>query len=158
MEDLAQALEAAKTEALIDGVVAGAIDSDYQRTRIDRITEKANLKSFTPLWRKNPTQLLRDQVAAGFKALICGIYAHGFNETWLGRPFTEATIQSLAELRRRFGIHPSGEGGEYESLVVNGPIFKQELRLDQASAEWDANSETGIYRVLRAHLERKLKP
>ncbi len=155
LKDLAGALEEAKLKHRIDGIVSGAIDSDYQKSRIDRITLEAGLRSFAPLWRKNPAQLLHDELLAGFKAIICGVYAQGFDKTWLGRPFSEETNQSLVKLSDRFGIHPSGEGGEYESLVLNAPIFKQELCIDQALEDWNATSKTGTYKVLRAHLQPK---
>ncbi len=155
LKDLAKALEEAETKVDIEGVVAGAIDSDYQKTRIDRVAEETGLRSFAPLWRKNPSQLLFEQLAAGFRGIISGVYAQGFNETWLGRPFIEETIQALLKLTGRFGIHPSGEGGEYESLVLDAPIFKQRLHIDEASADWDVRSGSGTFKVLRAHLEQK---
>ncbi len=155
LKDLASALEEAKSRRKIDGVISGAIDSDYQKSRIDRITHEASLRSFAPLWRKNPAQLLQDQLLAGFNAIICGVYAHGFDKTWLSRPFSQETNQSLIQLSTRFGIHPSGEGGEYESLVLDAPIFKQELRIDQATEDWNATTETGTYKVLQAHLQPK---
>lgn len=155
LKDLARALEESKAGMKIEGVVSGAIDSDYQKSRIDRCAHEAGLKSFAPLWRKNPTQLLNDQLRAGFKAIICGVYAHGFDKTWLGRSFSEKTIHALSQLKERYGIHSSGEGGEYESLVLKGPIFKQELCIDQASEDWNETTKTGTYKVLSAHLEPK---
>ncbi len=153
LSDLAEAIEETMSKYGIEGLVSGAIDSDYQKSRIDKISFEAGLRSFAPLWRKNPAQLLHDELLAGFKAIICGVYAQGFDKTWLGRPFNEETNQSLVKLSDRFGIHPSGEGGEYESLVLNAPIFKQELRIDQASEDWSATSKTGTYKVLSAHLQ-----
>lgn len=158
LKDLTEALELGRSRQRIQGVVSGAIDSDYQKSRIDRITHELGLRSFAPLWRKNPAQLLRDQLLAGFKTVICGVYAHGFDRSWLGRPLSEETNQSLINLSERFGIHPSGEGGEYESLVLNAPIFKQELVIDQVSEDWNATMQTGTYRVLRAHLQPKTVP
>jgi len=158
LKDLAGVLEEAKSIYRIEGVVSGAIDSDYQKSRIDKISHEAGIKSFAPLWRKNPVQLLRDQLLAGFKAIICGVYAHGFDKSWLGKPFSEETSQSLVKLSERFGIHPSGEGGEYESLVLNAPIFKQELNIDQAIEDWNVAMETGTYKVVRAHLQPKAEP
>jgi diphthine-ammonia ligase len=157
LKDLAEALGEARSIHGLDGVISGAIDSDYQKSRIDRITYEAGLKSFAPLWRKNPAQLLQDQHLAGFEAIICGVYARGLDKTWLGRPFNQETNESLVKLSKRFGIHPSGEGGEYESLVLNAPIFHQELHIDQASEDWNATTQTGTYEVLRAHLQPKAK-
>ncbi len=157
LRDLAEAIEETKSKYGIEGIVSGAIDSDYQKSRIDKISFEAGLRSFAPLWRKNPVQLLHDQLLAGFNSIICGVYAHGFDKTWLGRALSEETIQTIVKLSERFQIHPSGEGGEYESLVLDAPIFKGELHVDESSIDWDANSKTGTFRVLRAHVERKGK-
>lgn len=157
LKDLAEALRESKSRHNIVGIVSGAIDSEYQKTRIDRITHEAGLKSFAPLWRKNPLQLLRNQFQSGFKTIICGVYAHGFNQKWLGRPLNEETVEALTQLSQRFRIHPSGEGGEYESLVLDAPIFKSELHVDESSIDWDQNTGTGTFNVLRAHLESKGK-
>ncbi len=155
LKDLTRALEEAKSKFGIDGVVSGAIDSEYQKSRIDRIAHEQGLRSFAPLWRKNPAQLLQDQLQAGFKTIICGVYAYGFDKVWLARPLNRETIQSLIRLFEHVGVHPSGEGGEYETLVVDAPIFKQQLCIDQASEDWNTNTKTGTYKVLKAHLQPK---
>ncbi|HVQ00563.1 MAG TPA: TIGR00289 family protein [Candidatus Thermoplasmatota archaeon] len=134
----------------IDGVISGAIASEYQRTRIERVCDLLGIKSFTPLWHKNPELLLRDQLRAGFKSIIVGVFANGFNETWLGKQITEETILQLLEHQKRFGINIAGEGGEFETLVLDGPIFTKRLVIDEAEKEWCRDS--GVLQVKRAHL------
>ena len=68
----------------IDGVISGAIASEYQRTRIEKICHELDIKSFAPIWHKNQELILREQVNAGFKIIIVGVFAYGFDETWLG--------------------------------------------------------------------------
>jgi predicted ATP pyrophosphatase (TIGR00289 family) len=137
----------------IDGVISGAIASEYQRTRIEKICDEIGLKSFTPLWHKNQELLLREQVNAGFHSIIVGVFAQGFDETWLGRPIDEETINVLVNLRNKYGINMAGEGGEFETLVLNGPLFQKRLVLDEVSREWRRDS--GILQVKNAHLEKK---
>ena len=135
----------------IDGVVSGAIASEYQRTRIEKICDELGLKSFCPLWHKNQELLLRDQVHAGFQSIIVGVFAEGFDETWLGRIIDEGTIDALSYLHRKKGINIAGEGGEYETLVVSGPVFFKRLVIDDAETQW--NRDSGVFRVKTAHLE-----
>lgn len=135
----------------IDGVVSGAIASEYQRTRIEKVTEELGLKSFTPLWHKNQELLLRDQVKAGFHIIVVGVFAEGFNETWLGKTIDEDAIDALVHLHDIQGINIAGEGGEYETLVLDGPLFSKKLVIDESEKEW--NRDSGVFRVQKAHLE-----
>jgi diphthine-ammonia ligase len=136
----------------IDGVISGAIASEYQRTRIEKICDELGIKSFTPLWHKDQELLLRDQLHAGFRSIIVGVFAEGFDATWLGRPIDEQTIDALVQLHEKSGINIAGEGGEYETLVLDGPLFSKRLVIDDFVTEW--NRDHGTFQVKYAHLER----
>jgi diphthine-ammonia ligase len=135
----------------IDGVISGAIASEYQRTRIEKICHELKIKSFTPIWHKDQETVLREQVNAGFKIKIVGVFAYGLDKTWLGKTIDEATIDELVNLRKKYKINVAGEGGEYETLTLDGPIFKKKLVLDETSTEWKRDS--GVLKVNKAHLE-----
>ena len=135
----------------IDGVISGAIASEYQRTRIEEICDDLHLKSFTPLWHKDQEALLRDQVRAGFSICIVGVSAQGFDRSWLGRMVTMETIEDLVVLKKNCSIHLAGEGGEYETLVLDGPCFKKKLVLDKTAVQW--KRDHGTFIVKSAHLE-----
>lgn len=147
LEDLKDILKDLK----IDGVISGAIASEYQRTRIEKICNELRIKSFTPIWHKNQELILRDQIGAGFKIIIVGVFAHGFDKTWLGKTINEESIDELIKLRKKYSINEAGEGGEFETLVLDGPIFQKKLILDEVSKEWKRDS--GILKVKKAHLE-----
>jgi len=135
----------------IDGVVSGAIASKYQKTRIQKICDELKIKSFTPLWGKNQTELLLEIVKAGFEVIIVGVFAEGLDESWLGKKIDENSIKELIRLREKYLINEAGEGGEFESLVLNGPIFKKRLVLDETVKEWERDH--GVLRIKKAHLE-----
>jgi diphthine-ammonia ligase len=137
----------------IDGVISGAIASEYQRTRIEKICDEIGIKSFTPLWHKNQELLLRDQVKAGFHIIIVGVFAAGFDETWLGKTIDEQTIDALVSLHEKYRISIAGEGGEFETLVLSGPLFHMKLVIDESVKEW--NRDNGIFQVKSAHLEKR---
>ena len=147
LEDLKDILKDLK----IDGVISGAIASEYQRTRIEKICNELRIKSFTPIWHKNQELILRDQICAGFKIIIVGVFAHGFDKTWLGKTINEESIDELIKLRKKYSINEAGEGGEFETLVLDGPIFQKKLILDEISKEWKRDS--GILKVKKSHLE-----
>jgi len=134
----------------VDGIVSGAVASEYQRTRLERMGHGIGLKTFTPLWHKDPLELLRSLRAAGFQAVVAGCFAEGLGREWLGRPLDEPAIAELAALQRTRGIHPGGEGGEYESLVLAGPGWKGRVEVVRADAEWQR--DRGVWRVREARL------
>jgi ABC transporter with metal-binding/Fe-S-binding domain ATP-binding protein len=135
----------------IDGVISGAIASEYQRTRIEKICHELELKSFTPIWHKDQELILREQIKSGFKIKIVGIFAQGFDKNWLGKIIDEKSLEDLIKLKKKYLINISGEGGEYETLVLDGPIFKKEIILDETLEEW--TRDRGILKVNKAHIE-----
>jgi predicted ATP pyrophosphatase (TIGR00289 family) len=124
----------------IDGVVTGAIMSQYQKNRIDKICEDLNLKSIAPLWHENPRKLLDEIVNLNFEVVIVGVYAYGFDAKWLGRRLNQKTINDLVELAKKYQISLVGEGGEYETLVLDAPFFKKRIQLLQAEKIWENHS------------------
>ncbi|MGC9308332.1 MAG: diphthine--ammonia ligase [Thermoplasmatota archaeon] len=138
LDDLEQAL----TGLDIDGVVSGAVASEYQRTRIERVCHHLGLKSFTPLWHKTSEPLLRGMINAGFDSIIVAVAAEGLDETWLGRQINVEAIADLVRLHDRYGIHVAGEGGEYETLVLDCPLYHRRLNIQKSEARWDGSRGT----------------
>lgn len=135
-----EALKILLKGAGIDGVVTGAIESEYQKARIDGVCHELGLRTFSPLWRRRQTDLLDDYLAAGFRILIVGVAAEGLDSTWLGRELDQQAIEQLLALHKKHGLSPCGEGGEYESLVIDGPNFRKRLQVIESKAEWTGTS------------------
>ncbi len=140
----------------VDGVVSGAISSQYQKMRIDKICEKLDLTSITPLWQEDPLKLLNEVVALKFHAIITGVYAHGFDQKWLGRAINPKVVEDLKELNAKFQISIVGEGGEYETLVLDTPFFKKKIQINKARIVWQGSS--GYLLVEDARLCEKTDP
>jgi len=149
VEDLKRLIETLDVE----GIVSGAIASNYQKTRIERICKQLKLNCITPLWNKNPIEILKEILDLKFKVIITGAYAHGFNTEWLGRKIDEASIKALMELNRRYGVSPVGEGGEYETLVLDTRFFKKKIKIIEAKKVW--KGQNGYLLIKRAKLEDK---
>ena len=139
----------------VDGFVCGAIASDYQRSRLDEICQRLGKPLFAPLWRKDQVVLLEDMVHAGLKFMVAGVYAEGFDEGWLGKIITSASIRELEKLRDDYRISPSGEGGEIETFVLDAPNFSKSIVIDEAETHWERHS--GNYIIRKASLEDKKK-
>jgi len=137
----------------IKGVVSGAIASQYQKKRIDKICKELNIKSIAPLWQKDPLQLLKEIVNLNFETIIVGVYAYGFDQSWLERKLNSTTIDALVELNKKYGISLVGEGGEYETLVLDTPFFKKRIKVIQEEKIWE--NQSGYLLIKKAELVDK---
>ncbi len=161
LQESASAGEAGELEALrrifrradADGVVVGAIASDYQHQRVNQAAAEAGLRVFAPLWRHDPRRLVRDYLAAGMEIVFSSVSAEGLDASWLGRRWDDGVVEDLLQLQDRRGVHPCGEGGEFETLVLDGPMFSKRVRVVRANTEWQGSS--GVWRVMEARLESK---
>ena len=125
--DLEKAIKMAKSKYKIEGIVTGAIESIYQSSRIQKICFKLGLKCFNPLWQKDQLEYLKELIKAKFKVIIIGVYAYPLDESWLGRKIDKKFIKDVQELNQKYKINPSGEGGEFETLVLDCPLFEKPL-------------------------------
>jgi len=137
----------------IDAVVSGAIFSVYQKERIDRICEELRIKHLAPLWHEDPLSLLKEMLRLEMRAVFVGVYALGFTQNWLGREIDESAVHDLVELNRRFQVSIVGEGGEYETMVLDAPFFGKRIRLSETERVWEASG--GYLLVKKAALVAK---
>jgi predicted ATP pyrophosphatase (TIGR00289 family) len=137
----------------VEGIVSGAIASNYQKARIEKICKQLGLKSIMSLWHSDPLEMLKEILDLDFEVIITGVYAYGFSKEWLGRKIDEATINALMELNKQYGVSLVGEGGEYETLVLDAPFFKRKIRIVEAEKVW--KDQSGYFLVTKAELEDK---
>ena len=179
LEDLRAAFREAKAEYGIGGVITGALWSMYQKERIERIAGEENLKVFAPLWHINQETELR-LVVSNFEVIFTGISAYGLDRSWLGRTITVGDVDRLVELSKKIakraryedqtsptsakrfdqtflkfdGLNIAGEGGEFESLVLDGPMFKKRVVI-VASEIVEEDENTARLMVKAAELVEK---
>lgn len=134
---------AAQMDGDLAGIVAGAVESQFQHTRLERLCAEFDINMFAPLWQCDPVQTLNAMIAGGFDIRIVAVAAAGLDRSWLGRRIDEAAVKELQQLHEDVGIHVLGEGGEYETIVVNGPHMTRPVDYD-ADIHWDGT---------RGHLE-----
>jgi len=137
----------------VQGVVSGGIASNYQKNRIDEICRELGLDHLAPLWGMEQEKLLQDMIDAEFEIVITSVSAQGFNERWLGRKLDERTLQDLIGLNQRYKVNVSGEGGEYESLVLDAPFFRKRIAVLEATRIWKGDS--GHMLIKKAEIKDK---
>ncbi|KAF4986083.1 hypothetical protein FDECE_16135 [Fusarium decemcellulare] len=128
-----------------NALCAGAILSTYQRTRVESIALRLGLAPLAYLWQypvlpppsattSSDTQLLVDMANAGLEARIIKVASAGLDEDHLWeRVSSEAGARRVKSALRKFGSAEGaaalGEGGEFETLVLDGPahLFKKRI-------------------------------
>jgi len=130
LSDLKIALLNVKEKYGVQGVITGALFSNYQRERIEKICDSLSLKIFSPLWHINQETEMREIVREGYKFIMTKVAAEGLDHTWLGKEVKPEMIDKLAALKEKIGLNVAGEGGEFETLVLDGPMFNKKIELD----------------------------
>ena len=152
LEDLKKGFEQLKNLG-IEAIYTGALYSVYQKSRIERLGEEVGLKVISPFWHVDELEYMRFIVSLGFEVIISGVAAYGLDEKWLGRKIDEQCIDDLIKLNEKIGLNLAFEGGEAETLVLDGPIFKKKVKILKDKKQWHVDS--GLYIIEKAELEEK---
>ncbi|MFA5763655.1 MAG: diphthine--ammonia ligase [archaeon] len=125
--DLKKAIKQAQKEYSIEGIVSGALFSNYQRERIETICEDLGLRAFAPLWHMNQAKYMKQIIGEGNKVMITKIACMGLDQSWVGKIIDKTDLTKLDKLAEKYGVNVAGEGGEYETLMIDMPIFSKSL-------------------------------
>lgn len=153
LQDLQRAIVEAIKRFQINCIVTGAIESVYQSSRIQKICDELDIECLNPLWKHDQKKLLEKLVDEKFRVIISGIFAYPLDEKLLGKQIDLEVIARLVELQGKYGISPSGEGGEIETTVLDAPLFKRRIKVLGSSVEVKGNS--GVYNIKQACLMTK---
>jgi diphthine-ammonia ligase len=151
LKDLEDALKAVSRD--VKGVVVGTLASSYQRDRAASICKKLGLSMEVPLWGEDPGRLWREALEKGFRIMIVAVACEGLGKDWLGRVIDSRALQELELLSKKHRFHLGGEGGEFETLVLDAPFFGRRLAVKKARKEW--KDDSGLYRIEEAELRDK---
>jgi len=149
VEDLYEALKGLDVEAVVSGVVA----SVYQRSRMEAVCRRLGLKLYAPLWGVDEEEYLKELIDEGYEVLFVSASALGLDESWLGRRLDEEALRELKRLRDRYGISLALEGGEAETLVLDSPIHRKRLVVEEAVKDWRGRG--GVLKIIKASLVDK---
>ena len=152
LEDLRTAFENLK-DLGVEAIYTGALYLVYQKSRIEKLGSEVGLEIISPYWHVDELEYMRKIVSLGFKIMICGVAAWGLDESWLGRIIDDETIDELVKLNEKYHVDIAFEGGEAETLAIDGPIFKKRLEILKYKKEWHLDS--GVYIIEDATLQEK---
>jgi len=156
LKDLEKAILKAKKKYKLDGIITGALFSTYQRDRIEKICDKAGMKVFNPLWHKDQETEMRELVNEGFEVVISAIAAYGLDEKWVGKKIDQKAIDELVKKKDKLGVNIAGEGGEFESLVLDSPMFSKKLVLKKTKKVME-DEITGVLVIEKIESKEKDK-
>jgi len=131
------------------GIVSGAVASEFQKQRIEVIGEHLHLPTFTPLWHKSP-DILREMLAQ-MEVYLVSASAEGLDEKWLGKRLEPKDVDHLLAMRP--AIHPFLEGGEGETFVCDAPFFAKRIEIGEWKKKWKGQS--GQAEIVKARLADK---
>jgi len=140
LKDLEKVIKKVKDKFGIHGIITGAIQSVYQASRIQKICDKFGLECFNPLWHKDELEYLNELIKNKFKVIITGVFAYPLDKSWLGREINKEFIKEVKELKEKYKIHVAGEGGEFETFVLDCPLFKKPLKIKNSKISGEKNS------------------
>ncbi|WP_458189158.1 diphthine--ammonia ligase [Haladaptatus sp. NG-WS-4] len=125
----------------LGGVTAGAVESEFQTSRIRALSDRLDIELYAPLWQEDPLELGHAMIDAGFEIRIVQVAAYGLDESWLGRTLDAEALAELERLNDEYGVHVLGEGGEFETLVTDAPHMARPIELEYET-EWDGTRGT----------------
>ncbi len=142
LKELKKAIIEAKEKFDIQGIITGAVASQYQASRVQKICHELDLWCINPLWQIEQNKLLEELIEKKFEIIIAGVYAYPFEKKWLGKIITKETIKELKEYQTKYEINPAGEGGEIETFVTDCPLFHEKINITKTKTEYKNFSGT----------------
>ena len=140
LDDLKTAIKKACDEFEAEGIVSGAINSCYQASRIQKICNDLNLISFNPLWQINEDEFISKILQNNFDVKIFGVFSYPFDENLIGKKLDKKLVSKLKATRENYKISIAGEGGEFESFVLDSPLFKKKIKIDSFDVKKDSQN------------------
>ena len=137
----------------IEAVGAGALASRYQYERVGAICKRLGLAVFAPEWQSDPEGYWEQLLAAKFRVILTKVACAGLGKEWLGREIDRAALAELTALSKKHRFHLGGEGGEFESFVLDCPLYKKRVKVEKARKEW--HGDWGQYVIERAELAER---
>jgi uncharacterized protein (TIGR00290 family) len=134
-------------------VVTGTILSVYQAARIQRICHELDLWCFNPLWHTDQEAYMEELISAGFRVVIAGVFSCPFDASWLGREIDHHALDDLRRAAWDWRITLTGEGGEFETFVIDAPFFSRQIEIEEASRVY--RNYNGVLEIKRARLVEK---
>jgi uncharacterized protein (TIGR00290 family) len=127
------ALDRLKTKG--DTTVAfGDIFLKWLREKRISLAQDSGMDCAFPLWGRDTTELAREFIKLGYKAIITCVDSKALSKEFAGREFNEKLLSDLPE-----EVDPCGENGEFHTFVYEGPIFKKKIEFEKGEVVFREN-------------------
>ena len=94
------------------------------------------------LWQRDRRSLLNEMIDAGLRAVLVKVSGGGLEpRKHLGKDLA-SLMPAFDRLSARFGLDICGEGGEYESMVIDCPVFRCRLDIERSELVEDPSDAT----------------
>ncbi|MHA1512686.1 MAG: diphthine--ammonia ligase [Candidatus Hodarchaeales archaeon] len=153
-EEIKQIVSAIR-KSRIEAIVTGGIRSEFQRYHFNRAALLANVKCFNPLWRLSPELIIQDLINNNFEIILISVSSMGLDQNFLGKKLTPSLINKIRDLSYGSDLAITGEGGEYESFVLDAPFFPSRIVIQETQIHWNEFREEGYLEIIKAILEPK---
>jgi ABC transporter with metal-binding/Fe-S-binding domain ATP-binding protein len=150
IEQLNLSIKEAIDKYSIEGLVHGAISSNFQLDIFKNLCSKLKLKLYSPLWNIDPNKYYDELLKSRFEILITRVAALGLEKIWLGKIIDKRNYENLRKLSEKYKFNMTFEGGEAETLVIDCPLYKKKIEIVNYVINWDGTR--GTFEILDAIL------
>ncbi|MEM4703065.1 MAG: diphthine--ammonia ligase [Candidatus Pacearchaeota archaeon] len=99
-------------------------------------------------------KLMEEMIVKGYDIRIAQFAVEGLGMEWLGKRIDEQGFKDLKLKAEKFGFHIGGEGGHYDTIVLDGPIFKK--RIDCVAEKVQESEYSGYIKIKNAEVAEKV--
>lgn len=157
IEDLFKLLKDVKeNHPDVEGVSCGAILSHYQRTRVENVCGRLGLTCLAFLWQRDQLQLMQEMCTSGLDARIIKVAAIGLTRSHLGKSIQQL-FPHLLKLNSMYEVHICGEGGEFETIVLDAIFFKKRIIITNQEIVEDESNDVAYLKLLVELQDKELQ-
>ena len=140
----------------VEAIILGGVG--LQETQIKEVTKIANkygIKVIVPHSYLNSEELLKEELDKGLEIMITECAAGGLTKEWLGATISKENFNEFKALSKKHGFDLLGEGGAYNTFIIDAPFFKNRVEIINSEKHWDEKTRSG-YLVAKAAIKNKL--
>ena len=155
-KDEADELETVFKNLKVDAILMGGVGlQETQIRELKRVANKFGIELIVPYQDLTSEQLFEKTMDSGFDIMLTDVASDGLNMNWLGRKLNKENSEEFKSMSKEFGFDILGEGGYYNTFVMDGPIFKKKIEFTQTEPVWDKSTSSGYLEVKNAKLVSK---
>lgn len=116
-------------EGKIDALILGGIGLQLtQIGSLQRALMPYNIEVYAAHAGQDHDKIMEDMIKRDYEIMITQIASDGL-KNWLGKTLTKDNIHQFVKDSIKYGFHVGGEGGYWDSLVLDGPVFNRRLEI-----------------------------